>query len=534
MNSMFKKLMCQPDEAVMKDNEALFEMQTIHEEQTNLLIVSEDGESRFDTELKPGEFTIINNELSGDTYFCKTIEEAIVINKAVGASVFVYYDVSNLAAVVNSVYEFGYHGNSIIISERDFSASEMTIVEELTSSLSLVTSYRHSDYNNYAEMVCELGYSKVCSDIQIQKDKAPKKRRIKFKRVTDLGPLMGVDWLIHETLQAKGFANIFGPSGHCKSFVALDMACCIALGRDWHGRPTMKSSVLYICGEGQDGINARIMAWCAANNYKGELNVFMTDEPLHLLNEGRKEEYIETVKELEEEVGMKFDVTFVDTLNRNFGDGDENSTRDMTLFTQSCIDIQRELDTSVIVVHHTSNANPRMARGSSSLRSSLESEINVLKPENDNKEQYGYVECNVTKQKNGPDISPMFFLTETVNLGLDMKGREVSSLAMKSGTHVDSFVKECLEGDAEPKKKPLKSQSKVSTKNEADSFSGIPQYAVGVLQRIRDHGGYMSKNHISAFLMSEASYKNCANDIVKYLLSKKMARIDKEHGLHAL
>ena len=51
-----------------------------------------------------------------------------------------------------------------------------------------------------------------------------------------------------------------------KSFVALDMACCVAIGRPWHGRAVKQGRVLYCVGEGAAGFPKRLRAWIKANN----------------------------------------------------------------------------------------------------------------------------------------------------------------------------------------------------------------------------------------------------------------------------
>ncbi len=47
---------------------------------------------------------------------------------------------------------------------------------------------------------------------------------------------------------------LIGPYSRFKSFIALDMACHVALGQDWAGHRTKAAQdVLYIAAEGEEG-----------------------------------------------------------------------------------------------------------------------------------------------------------------------------------------------------------------------------------------------------------------------------------------
>ncbi len=59
----------------------------------------------------------------------------------------------------------------------------------------------------------------------------------------------------------KSFVALYGPPASFKSFIAMDIAECIASGRPWLGKEINGTGpVLYIAGEGHGGIGARIAA----------------------------------------------------------------------------------------------------------------------------------------------------------------------------------------------------------------------------------------------------------------------------------
>src|SRR5580704_8305626 len=73
------------------------------------------------------------------------------------------------------------------------------------------------------------------------------------------------EWLIKRVLPRRGLAAIYGKPGSFKSFVAMHIAMCIALGREWAGRRVAQASVVYIGAEGAAGLRKRkagyVKAW---------------------------------------------------------------------------------------------------------------------------------------------------------------------------------------------------------------------------------------------------------------------------------
>src|SRR5215469_13752528 len=69
------------------------------------------------------------------------------------------------------------------------------------------------------------------------------------------------DYLVKGLLASNGLAVIWGPPKCYKSFLALDLALHIALGREYRGHKVQQASVIYIALEGQSGFPARIEAF---------------------------------------------------------------------------------------------------------------------------------------------------------------------------------------------------------------------------------------------------------------------------------
>ena len=69
-------------------------------------------------------------------------------------------------------------------------------------------------------------------------------------------------WLIEGILPERALTLMFGASNSFKSFLAVDMACHIATGLDWHGQTAKQGSVVYIAAEGAYSLaRQRIVGW---------------------------------------------------------------------------------------------------------------------------------------------------------------------------------------------------------------------------------------------------------------------------------
>src|SRR5690625_1015502 len=84
-------------------------------------------------------------------------------------------------------------------------------------------------------------------------------------------------WIITDIVPAGGVVSLVGGSGVGKSFIAVDMACSIASGLEWHGYEVDNpGSVVYVAAEGGGGIDKRVLAWAQKHG--------MDDVPqLHML-----------------------------------------------------------------------------------------------------------------------------------------------------------------------------------------------------------------------------------------------------------
>lgn len=245
-------------------------------------------------------------------------------------------------------------------------------------------------------------------------------RKLPILSLEDLGNMPPVEWLIDGLLVEGGMSTLYAPSETFKSFIALDMGLSVACGQNWRGRESKAGPVVYLIGEGVAGWPARVFTWLEhrADGVRPEFwtiptSIGMTDaEDVAAL--------ITQIKEVCDAPAM----VVVDTLARNFGGGDENSTKDMNAFVSAVDHIREATGAHVMLVHHTGKDVERGGRGSSVLRAALDTEMQCRR---DDMEGYT-VELAITKQKDIEKASSIWFEMRKCEASHPVSGEKISSL----------------------------------------------------------------------------------------------------------
>lgn len=194
-------------------------------------------------------------------------------------------------------------------------------------------------------------------------------------RASDQKPLKHRAYLVKTWLDLDATSVIYGQSNTGKSFFALDIAFHVAAGQSWNGCRVNKSEVIYVAAEGGTGFSKRIEA---IQKEKPDLFHAAKDQfhhlPLQLDLHGG-----EDVEALLAAMGeRKVDFLIIDTLAMSFGAGNENDGKDVTQFLTNIARIRQELDCHVMLVHHSGKDQGKGARGHSSLRAAVDTEIELV------------------------------------------------------------------------------------------------------------------------------------------------------------
>ena len=227
-----------------------------------------------------------------------------------------------------------------------------------------------------------------------------KRAAVRFITIADLAARKPPEWIVDQILPEGAFSVLYGPSGSYKTFLALDMALSVACGVEWRGVAVRPMPVAYVAGEGVGGLYKRILPWMVARS-QGRTPAF------HILDHSvqmTEAEHLDALVAGVEDLAVKPGLIILDTLARNFGSGDENSTQDMNRFVAAVDTLRKATGAHVMAIHHTGKEASKGARGSSVLRAAVDTEIEIDRTEGTN-----CVTLSLTKQKDAEEIQPMLF-----------------------------------------------------------------------------------------------------------------------------
>ena len=237
-----------------------------------------------------------------------------------------------------------------------------------------------------------------------------------FVHISDLVKApVATSWLTRGLLTQNCLACLFGDSGTLKSFLGVDLGASIASGKKFLNEfaNSKPGPVFYVAGEGGPGYPARIQAWLISRNIANpeKIPFFVSRGAAYFLDRHSAEAANEAVEKLSQQYGSPV-LIIVDTLSRNFGPGDENSTADMTAFVGAMDTLKTKFNCSVLLIHHSGLADKSRGRGSSVLRGALDFEYKIERGKSDD-----VLTVSCTKAKDCEPPAPFSFIPRSVDVG---------------------------------------------------------------------------------------------------------------------
>lgn len=265
--------------------------------------------------------------------------------------------------------------------------------------------------------------------------------------IRDIKAVLSGQWLIKHLLPAQGLAVVYGPPGCGKSFVTLNAALHIAMGRDWAGKKVRQAAVIYIAAEGGHGFGNRVVAARARLNVPDDVPFgLITVAPNLGSKKGDAQRLIKEIQAQTAELGWTLGAIVIDTLARVMGGADENSSEGMGAFIENTETVSRMFHCLGIAVHHTGKDAEKGMRGWSGLHGAADAEWEIS-------EDDAGKTVRTSKQKDGADNLLWRFKLVPVEIGQDEDGENVSSVHVLITSDVEA-VKQKSDGKNVSKKKP--------------------------------------------------------------------------------
>ena len=246
------------------------------------------------------------------------------------------------------------------------------------------------------------------------------------------------DWLVSGWLSSRDRSVLAGDSKAGKSFFALELALCVAFGRNLFGITTKKGGVVYQVGEGLLGFKKRLRAWRA---YYGA--DFAREVPFRLLQRGidiyRDFDQVDALIEEIQAHAATFDVPLrlvvIDTLAKASVGADENAVKDMGIVMRNVERINERTGAHVMLVHHLTKGG--IVRGSTSVYAGVD-QVLILTRDEATKLRT----LSVDKQKDDEEGVSLSFELERIELGHDEDGRQVTSCVCMAVSERDRVRRE--------------------------------------------------------------------------------------------
>jgi AAA domain len=192
----------------------------------------------------------------------------------------------------------------------------------------------------------------------------PMKSRFRPLTLSEMADLPPPKWLINGLVPEDGLVVLYGEPGAGKSFLALDWGLSVATGVPWAGREVSQGEVVYIYAEGIRGLTQRAAAWRQEHGCIEAPLFRAVPVAVRIPDPGERSEFVRAIRS----VCRTPRLIIIDTLARNFGDGNESAAQDMNAFVDGCEELRVEFPgATVLVVHHPGKDQKRGARGSLAL-----------------------------------------------------------------------------------------------------------------------------------------------------------------------
>jgi hypothetical protein len=216
--------------------------------------------------------------------------------------------------------------------------------------------------------------------------------------ILDIPGLLSVPdptWIIDGWVIDDGASVWYGPAKTFKTFNVLDMALSVACGVEWRGNAVIQQPVLYLLGEGMGTFKYRVHVWLAKRSEGRQARFWTIPVSVPLSTPEGLANALAAIDSLPVMPGL----IVVDTLNRHFGPGDENSSQDMTKFVQSVDALRAHTRAHIAIVHHSGKDAEKGARGSSALLGAVDNEFRITRTEGT---QICRIECTAARHSDEP------------------------------------------------------------------------------------------------------------------------------------
>jgi hypothetical protein len=255
--------------------------------------------------------------------------------------------------------------------------------------------------------------------------------------------------IVEDCLTAGGASVVYGESNSGKTTLLLDLAFRMPDGLPWLGKRVEKGAVIYVACEGAGSVRRRLNAF--RKHHGCDVVAFgLVPCALNLMDPSVELEHlIELVNAKAKEIAVPVQLVIVDTVARAMAGANENASEDMSRLVSAGDRIREETGAHVLWVHHSGKDTAKGARGHSSLRGAVDTEIEVTAEESEKIHK-----LEITKQRDLPSKGERLqarFLP--IELGTNQWGKPVTACVVvpveEESSHLAAVRRRALNERAE-------------------------------------------------------------------------------------
>lgn len=224
----------------------------------------------------------------------------------------------------------------------------------------------------------QVGDGEPVRTMEVEPDKEDADKTIHYVLAKDIKPSLDTNDFVQDIMAEGQFSVVYGESNCGKTFFMTDLAFHVAMGEQWRDKRVEQGGVIYVALEGAYGLVNRIAAYRQNNMILGKDMPFaMINSPIDFMNpKGNIDEFINLISTIEGDIG-KTKLIVIDTLARALMGGDENSGQDMGMLVHHADKIKAHTGAHICFIHHSGKDTAKGARGHSSLRAAVDTEIEI-------------------------------------------------------------------------------------------------------------------------------------------------------------
>ncbi len=186
-----------------------------------------------------------------------------------------------------------------------------------------------------------------------------------------LQPLPPTEWLIKPVFARPSVSILYGSPGSKKTYVCLDAAVCVSLGKSWLEFETRQATVLIVDEEsGYQRLRRRLAEVMHGHSVKKEIPIAFSSMAQF---DFRKLPDVESLRGIIRKVDANFII--IDALADVMPGAEENSTKEVLPVLLNLRRLANEMQVAIVVLHHDNRGGGY--RGSSSIKGAVDTMFKV-------------------------------------------------------------------------------------------------------------------------------------------------------------